>query len=94
MLCALFTFCSEGVRLIAQVALSYREDLEGAPSAWHLLPEVALSIGVVTGAICLVLTPAVYRLRKTPPPAAITLVAVLVGLTPLASLLLRWLRGA
>lgn len=93
MLCTLFTFCSEAVSLVAKVALSRMSEPEGEPTAWSLFPDVALLMGVVTGAFCLVLTPVVYRLRKTPPPAAITAVAVLVGLAPWASLLLRWLRG-
>lgn len=93
MLCTLFTFCSEAVSLVAKVALSRMSEAENGPTAWSLLPDVALLMGVVTGTLCLILTPVVYRLRRTPPPAAITAVAVLVGLTPWASLLLRWLRG-
>ena len=92
MLCVLFTFCAEVVGLLSKVALSYAE-LNDPQNRWAVLPVVTLTMGLVTGTMSLLLTPLVYRWRKTPPPESITLVAVLVGLTPLATLLLQWLRG-
>lgn len=92
MLCALFTLCAEGVGLIARIALAYADAAEPQP-AWHLLPDVTLVMALVTGALCLGLTGVVYRLRKTPPPLAITVVALLLGLTPWARVILTWLRG-
>lgn len=92
MLCVLFTFCAEVVGLLSKVGLSNVE-LNDPQSRWAVLPVVTLAMGLVTGTISLILTPLVYRWRKIPPPESITLVAVLVGLTPLATLLLQWLRG-
>ena len=91
MLCALFTLCAEGVNLLSRVALAYAED-NAQPTAWSLLPDLAHVMGLVTGTLCLALTFVVYRLRKTPPPAAITVIAILVGLTPWMRLVLAWLR--
>ena len=99
MLCALFTFCAEGVGLVARMARAYaaayaaEAESQPQPGAWHVLPDVTLVMALVTGTLCLVLTGVVYRLRKTLPPAAISVVAVLLGLTPWARVILAWLRG-
>jgi hypothetical protein len=93
MLCALFTFCAEGVGLVARIGLAYAGEAEPRPAAWSVLPDVTLVMALVTGALCLVLTGVVHRLRKTPPPLAITVVTVLLGLTPWARVILAWLRG-
>jgi hypothetical protein len=93
MLCALCTFCAEGLGLIARITLAYSEEGELQPSAWSALPDVTLLVALVTGTLCLVLTPIVYRLGRTAPPAAITVVAILLGLTPWATLALQWLRA-
>ena len=93
MLCALFTFCAELVGLVVQLALASAGELDESNAHWALLPPLTLGIGLVSGLITLALTPIVYRLRKTPPPEAITVVAVLVGLAPPATLFVQWLRG-
>ena len=93
MLCALFTLCAEGVGLIARIALSYSAAADEQPGALAFLPDLTLVMALATGTLCLVLTWAVYRLRRTPPPAAVSLVAILLGLTPWARVILAWLRG-
>jgi hypothetical protein len=92
MLCAVFTFCAEALGLAGKLYFSYRP-VADEPSGLVLLPYVTLVIGLVSGVLCLLLTPLVYRLRKTPPPQLITLGAVLIGLAPLATLAVRWLRS-
>jgi hypothetical protein len=48
-------------------------------------------IAAVTGLLCLVLTVVVYRVRRDPPPIAITVAAVVVGVFPISLLLfLAW----
>jgi hypothetical protein len=94
MLCTLFTFCAEAVGLIAQIALPYAGGDDTSRAAWTLLPQITLVMSLVTGILCLVLIPLVYRLRITRPPDAITFVAVLIGLAPLATLVIRWLQGS
>lgn len=91
MLCALFTLCAEGVGLAARMLLAYSGEVQ-APSALALLPDIMLVMGLVTGTIVLALTAAVYKLRKTPPPPAITVVAILLGLTPWVRVMLGYLR--
>lgn len=53
---------------------------------WLFLPMLALFIAAVSGVVCLVLTPAVYRLRSVRPPPAITLFAVIASGIPLGVL--------
>ncbi len=92
MLAALFAFLAEVVGLLARIvmsALPERDEL----SPWLALPILATSIAWVAGIVALLLTPLVYRFRKTPPPELITLFVVLVGLAPPVILLLQWLRG-
>jgi len=57
-----------------------------------ILPGVFTFIAATTGIVCLVLTVAVYRVRRDRPPASITFVAVLVGLLPIVTMLLLAMR--
>jgi hypothetical protein len=93
MLTALFTFCAELIGLLAKVYLVNVPELDESMQRLLLLPYITLGIGVVSGILCLLLTPVVYRLRKTPPPPLITVFAVLIGSAPLMTLLIQWLRG-
>jgi hypothetical protein len=45
-----------------------------------------LLVAVTTGLVCLLLTPLVYRVRRTAPPRSITIGAALVGLAPLVAI--------
>jgi hypothetical protein len=47
---------------------------------------VLLFVAMTTGMVCLALTPLVYRIRETPPPRAITVGAVMIGLSPIVVL--------
>lgn len=51
-----------------------------------------LIVCAITGLLCLVLTLAVYRVRRDPPPLAITVAAVFVSSLPLATMLLLAMR--
>jgi hypothetical protein len=42
-----------------------------------------LVAGAASGLLCLVLTPLAHRVRRTRPPAAITAVAIFIGLSPI-----------
>ena len=64
-----------------------------ALSRWQSVPNLAkltagalLLAALVTGIVCLVLTPLVWRLRRIKPPLAIVAAAVLVGLALLVTL--------
>jgi hypothetical protein len=43
-------------------------------------------VALITGIACLALTPLVYRIRGTPPPRAITVGAVMIGVSPMVLL--------
>jgi hypothetical protein len=47
---------------------------------------VFLFVAVLTGALCVALTPLVHRARRAAPPRAITTAAVLIGIAPLVLL--------
>ena len=49
---------------------------------------VLLFVALITGVVCLVFTPLVYRVRKTPPPSSITAGAVLIGIAPVILLII------
>src|SRR4029079_6041818 len=51
------------------------------------ISSVFLFVALVTGLVCLGLTPLVYRVRKAPPPAPITVGAVLIGVAPIVLLI-------
>ncbi len=46
-----------------------------------------LFVALATGMLCLLLTPLAYRVRKGTPPLAIGAAAVLIGLSPLVTLI-------
>ncbi|MBP89906.1 MAG: hypothetical protein CMJ64_24900 [Planctomycetaceae bacterium] len=54
-----------------------------ASDARSPFPGLMLFIAAVTGVVCLLLTPLVYRFRRVPPPAAITYAAVTASVLPL-----------
>ena len=55
---------------------------------------VLLFVAITTGVLCLVFTPLVYRVREAPPPRAVTIGAVAIGVSPIVLLivlkLLSW----
>jgi hypothetical protein len=93
MLCALFTLCAEIIGLLGKVVFVYADAADPAMARWALVPLVTLAIGLVSGTLAIALTPLVYRLRKTPPPDSVTIVVILIGLAPLATFAVQWLRG-
>ena len=48
---------------------------------------VLLFVAVMTGVVCLALTPVVYRVRGAAPPQAITIGAVMIGFSPIVMLI-------
>jgi hypothetical protein len=60
---------------------------------WLMLPLLALFVAAVSGLVCLVLTPIVYRLRQVPPPRAVTVFALVVSGIPLGTTLSLFIRN-
>lgn len=50
------------------------------------LAGLMLFVSAATGAVCLALTVLAHRVRQSPPPRAITIAAVLIGLAPLVTI--------
>jgi hypothetical protein len=56
------------------------------------IPFLFFFIAAITGVICLLLTPLALKLRRAPPPLAVTLFAVFFGVAPLiAAILLEFM---
>lgn len=51
-----------------------------------LLPALLLYISIITGIVCLLLSPITHRVRKVPPPRSVTVVAAIIGSAPLVTL--------
>ena len=63
-------------------------EAEDFPVTLRLLPGWLLAVALITGLLCLLLTPLAYRIRTTPPPLGVTVIAAIVGASPLVVLLL------
>ena len=66
----------------------------GAQHPFGRIASVLLFAALITGLICLALTPLAYRVRATRPPRSVAIGAVLIGLSPIVLLIvLSILRG-
>lgn len=85
-----------GGMLVAVICFSLSQSLQMTPQqveVMGLLSAVMTIVAAATGFLCLVLTVVVYRVRRDPPPIAITVAAVFVSCLPLATMLLLAMRG-
>jgi hypothetical protein len=71
----------------ALAALLFAALVPNSPRA-AMLVLLLLMAGAVIGAVSLLLVPLVYRLRSSPPPRTVTVVAMAISLAPAATLLL------
>jgi hypothetical protein len=92
MLTALITAAAEFVALLARLYFYLQPEPPESMAPLALLPGIMLIIGLIAGGLCLLLTPLIYKIRKSPPPFPITVVVVLISLIPPITLVLRWLR--
>lgn len=60
---------------------------EDLPAAVGLLPGLLMLIAVTTGILCLLLTPLAWHVRRQPPPLGVVVLAVVIGASPLLTLL-------
>lgn len=66
----------------------------GAQHPFDRIASVLLFTALMTGVLCLALTPLVCRVRANRPPRSVTIGAVLIGLSPILLLVvLSILRG-
>ena len=75
------TLGAELVGGFVRLALRFSESTAASVVAF---PNLMLFTAAATGLVCLSLTPLVYRVRRTPPPTAVTVLAVTVSVLPLA----------
>jgi hypothetical protein len=89
MLSAIATLAAELVAGLAAVVNWLAGDSDKLPAVSRVLPSWFLFCAVVTGLLCLVLTPLVHKIRRQPPPRSVTITAVVIGLVPLVTLIVR-----
>jgi hypothetical protein len=58
----------------------------GAQHPFGRIASVLLFAALITGVLCLALTPLAHRVRATRPPRSVTMGAVLIGLSPIVLL--------
>lgn len=80
--------CDVGLALARWLARSHPDARRLA-----LLSELLLGAAVIIGAVALVLTPVVIRVRRRPPPRSFLFFAILTASAPLAALLLLSTAG-
>jgi len=82
-------FCTLAAELVALacLALTRRQSPpDTTPTVPQLMTVALFFAALVTGVLCLALTPLVWRLRQIKPPLAIVATALVVGLAPLVTL--------
>lgn len=70
--------------LLVAWAIVARADAQSLPEAVTVLPGLLLFTATITGILAVLLVPAVYFLRLQYPPWQITVVAIGIGLFPIA----------
>ena len=91
MLAALCSLAAELILLVV-IAIEQWTLADDQASGLQMAAGALLLAAVVTGVLCLVLTPLVWRMRPDTPPWPIMAGAILVGILPLATLgLFVWL---
>lgn len=81
---------STTVGMLVVFALRLLMVLAPVAAGVHPLARIAgvlLFVALVTGGLAVAFTPLAYKVRQVAPPRAITIVAVVIGLLPLATLL-------
>jgi hypothetical protein len=91
MLTALATLIAETIAAAALFAMAFSPDLGN--SLLRIMPGVMLFTALVTGTICLALTPLVLRQRRTPPPRGVVGIVILIGVSPWLMLAASLFRG-
>jgi len=83
MLTCLSTAAGLALVLALRLVMAAFPVAEGGVHPLRQMAAVLLFVTVATGALCLVFTPLAIRVRQTPPPRAITIAAVVIGVLPI-----------
>lgn len=81
-----------GAEIVGGVSLIATANWNAAAETRSPIPGLMLFIAVVTGVVCLLLTPLVHRFRRTLPPASIQFVAVTASVLPILVAIMMLLR--
>ncbi|MCI0361711.1 MAG: hypothetical protein L0211_24770 [Planctomycetaceae bacterium] len=63
------------------------------PNALLLVPTTLMMVALLTGILLVSITPLVYRIRRSPPPMAITVAAIVIAISPLIGMAVVALIG-
>jgi len=88
MLSLLATLVAEFLAIVGVVLIAIFPRKEETPGFLEMIPGSLGFSALVTGALCLILTPVVRRWRETPPPRAIEVTALIAGGIPWLLLLI------
>jgi hypothetical protein len=86
------TLLADSVALGGQFLLRWLAAEREIPARLWIFPNLMLYTALVTGLLSILLLPAVYRFRRTPPPPAIAIVCVIAALVPWAAGLVQAMR--
>lgn len=90
----LSTLGSLSIAVVLAIGGAMAGGADGEPAPIEAAPSLLFFVSLVCGAICLVLTYLAGRVRKTKPPAGITMFALITGAAPWVSwivlLAMRW----
>ena len=90
---ALTFVCTAGAQVLAWIFLwlaGSSKAIQGAPNTLVLMGNLLVLVAAITGAIGILLTPLVYRIRRVPPPPTFTIMVLLAGCTPWLIILMRY----
>lgn len=90
MLTVMATLLAEVTMLIATALLRMGQE----NPLLYALREVLLLIAVISGVLSLVTIPMVLKSRRVPPPMPVMIVAVVIGLLPVVTLLIKGMTAA
>jgi hypothetical protein len=65
----------------------------GRPNALLLVPTTLMMVALITGILLVIVTPVVYRVRRSRPPIAITIAALVIAIAPLFAIAVVALIG-
>jgi hypothetical protein len=79
MLTFMATVAAEGLWGVTTILVWQIDDA----GPWDSLPGLMWFVAFITGILCLLLMPLVYRFRREPPPTPIAALSLVAGLIPL-----------
>jgi hypothetical protein len=65
----------------------------GQPNALLLVPTTLMMVALLSGILLIAVTPLAYRVRKSRPPTAITIVALLIAIAPIITVAVLAVMG-